>query len=72
MTEFYDISFLAPPILNAQNKIFGPKLARSSGVLIILTIDYIPVKIHGSRITIEWVCGVGVGQQLGKERLEDI
>ena len=30
MTEFYDVSFLAPPILNAQNKIFGPKLAHSS------------------------------------------
>ena len=30
MTEFYDVTFLAPPILNAQNKIFGPKLAHSS------------------------------------------
>ena len=30
MTEFYDVNFLAPPILNAPNKIFGPKLAHSS------------------------------------------
>ena len=30
MTEFYDVNFLAPTILNAPNKIFGPKLAHSS------------------------------------------
>ena len=39
MTEFYDVNFLAPPILNAPNKIFGPKLAHSSSFIIIQLVD---------------------------------
>ena len=31
-----------------------------------------PVEVHGRRIPIERVCGVGVGQQLWQERLEDV
>ena len=34
MTEFYDVIFLVPVILNAPNKIFGPKLAHSSSFFI--------------------------------------
>ena len=39
MTEFYYVNFLAPPILNAINKIFGPKLAHSSSMKIISTFE---------------------------------
>ena len=46
MTEFYDVNFLAPPILNAPNKIFGPKLAHSSSSLIIHKWFWVPFYLN--------------------------
>ena len=28
------------------------------------------MKVHGRSISIEWICWVGVGEELGEERLE--
>ena len=31
-----------------------------------------PVKIHRGRVSVEWVCGIGVGEELWQKALEDV
>ena len=38
----------------------------------LLNLVFLPVKIHSSRVTIERVCGVGIGEELREEALKNV